>query len=354
MRETITAGTSMFLRNAWYVAAWADEVTEKLLPIEMLADRIVVYRRSSGDVVALEDACPHRKLPLSAGRLIEDQIICGYHGLTFDGTGTCVAAPTSSAIPPKAKVRSYATLEQYGLVWIWMGDADRADPMQLLEIANWGKPGWGVSRGQSMIVDCHYLYLVDNLLDPTHVTWVHPSSFGDNASAAVPIETLTDNLGVTARRWIFDIEPAPFYKKYLKFTGRCDRYQHYEVRYPSNAIIKAVFTPAGSGGKEALHHTDVFLMDSYNFLTPVNAKQTRYFWFQLRNFAPDDEQISRAFSEDVKSAFEEDRLILNAVQTGMDNMVTPNIDLKNDRSSFRFRKTLGQKIMEEWASPGAS
>ncbi len=337
----------MFLRNAWYVAAWADEISAKLFPVEMHAERIVLYRRSSGDVVALEDACPHRKLPLSAGRLINDTIMCGYHGLTFDGTGTCVAAPTSTAIPPKAKVRAYPAVEQYGLVWIWMGDADLADPGQLFKIADWGKPGWGISRGRSMMVDCHYLYMVDNLLDPTHVTWVHPSSFGDSASAAVPIETITDPKGVTARRWIFDIEPAPFYKKYLKFTGRCDRYQHYEVRYPSNAIIKAVFTPAGSGGHDAPHHADTFLMDSYNFLTPVNAKQTRYFWFQRRNFAPDDEQISKAFSEDVKSAFEEDRLILNAVQVGMDNKATPNIDLKNDHASFRFRQMIGKKIRAE-------
>lgn len=343
----------MYLRNAWYVAAWANEVTAKLFPVEMLAERIVLYRRSTGEVAALEDACPHRKLPLSAGRLIDDTIVCGYHGLTFDGAGTCVAAPTSAAIPPKAKVRSYATFEQYGLVWIWMGDADLADPVQLPEVTNWGKPGWGISRGQSMMVDCHYLYLVDNLLDPTHVTWVHPSSFGDNASAAVPVETLAGPLGVTARRWIFDIAPAPFYKKHLKFAGQCDRYQHYEVRYPSNAIIKAVFTPAGSGGNQAPHHADAFLMDSYNFLTPVNTKQTRYFWFQLRNFAPDDEQVSRAFSEDVKSAFEEDRLILNAVQIGMDNMITPNVDLKNDYSSFRFRRTLGKKIEEERLSADA-
>jgi phenylpropionate dioxygenase-like ring-hydroxylating dioxygenase large terminal subunit len=337
----------MFLRNAWYVAAWADEVTEKLMPIEMLAERIVFYRASDGKCVALEDACPHRKLPLSMGRLINDTIVCGYHGLTFDGTGACVDAPTSKAIPPKACVRSYPISERYGLVWIWMGDASQADPEQIPDIANWGKPDWGYNRGQSMIVDCHYLYLVDNLLDPTHVTWVHPSSFGDSSCAAVPVETVSNPDGVTASRWIFDSEPAPFYKKHLKFAGRCDRYQHYEVRYPSNAIIKAIFTPAGNGGNEKPPHDDVFLMDSFNFLTPINAKQTRYFWFQLRNFAPENEAVSKDFSDDVTAAFEEDRLILNAVQIGMDNKITPNIDIKNDLASFRYRRGLSQKIAEE-------
>jgi len=340
----------MFLRNAWYVAAWADEVTQRLLPLEILSERVVLFRASTGGVAALEDACPHRKLPLSMGRLVNDTIMCGYHGLTFDGAGTCVAAPTSAAIPPKAAVRSYPTAERYGLVWIWMGDAARADPDDIFSIPDWGRTDRGVSRGQPMIVDCHYLYLVDNLLDPTHVTWVHPASFGDSSCASVPIKTRSDTDGVTASRWIFDAEPAPFYKKHLKFTGRCDRYQHYEMRYPSHAIIKAIFTPAGCGGDEAPHHDEVFLMDSYNFLTPVNATQTRYFWFQLRNFAPDDATVSQAFADDVKSAFEEDRLILNAVQIGMDNKVTPHIDLKNDLSSLRFRKQLGKMIADEAAA----
>ena len=112
-------------------------------------------------------------------------------------------------------------------------------------------------------------------------------------------------------------------------------------------MIKAVFTPAGTGGSDQPLHADAFCMDSFNFLTPVNAKQMRYFWFQLRNFAPDDEAVSAEFTEDVRHAFEEDRVILNAVQIGMDTSPTPNIDLKNDLASFRFRQTLARMIAAE-------
>jgi vanillate O-demethylase monooxygenase subunit len=149
---------------------------------------------------------------------------------------------------------------------------------------------------------------------------------------------------VTALRWLVDVEPAPFYAKHLKFSGRADRHQHYEMRYPSNAVIKAVFVPAGTGGPGRPLHPDAFLMDSFNFLTPVNARQTRYFWFQLRNFAPDDDAVSREFTDDVRHAFEEDRVILNAVQVGMDSSATPTIDLKNDLASHRFRQTLARMI----------
>lgn len=336
-----------FLKNAWYAASWADEITAALTPLEILGERVVLYRTSDGQCAALEDACPHRMLPLSMGRLVEDTVVCGYHGLTFDAAGACVAAPTSVAIPPKACVRAYPLAERYGLVWIWMGDPVRADPALIVEIPHWGSPGWGYNRGPVMPLDCHYLYVADNLLDPTHVTWVHPGSFADASCAAVPIETTSRPEGVTAARWLLDVEPAPFYAKHLKFPGRADRLQHYEVRYPANAIIKAVFVPAGSGGKGQPLHADAFLMDSFNFITPVNARQSRYFWFQLRNFAANDEAVSRKLTDDVKHAFEEDRMILNAVQIGMDTSSKPTIDLKNDLASHRFRTALARMIAKQ-------
>jgi vanillate O-demethylase monooxygenase subunit len=335
-----------WLRNAWYVAAWADAITDALTPLEILGERVVLFRRADGTPAALEDACPHRKLPLSMGRREGDTLVCGYHGLTFNAAGTCVAAPTQSALP-KACVRAYPLAERYGLVWIWMGDPAEADPAKIIDIPQWGAPDWGTNRGPVMTVDCHYLLVVDNLLDPTHVTWVHPGSFGDASCAAVPIETTSAADGVTASRWLRDTRPAPFYAKFLQFAGRADRYQHYEVRYPSNAVIKAVFVPSGTGGHGSTLHSQAFCMDSFNFLTPVNARQTRYFWFQLRNFAPDDAAVSEEFTEDVKHAFEEDRVILNAVQIGMDTSPTPTIDLKNDLASHRFRQTLARMIVAE-------
>lgn len=339
-----------WLRNAWYVADWADAITDALTPLEILGERVVLYRAGDGHPVALEDACPHRKLPLSLGRREGDTLICGYHGLAFDSAGTCMAAPTQAALP-KAGVKAYPLAERYGLVWIWMGDPAAADPAKIIAIPQWGSPDWGYNRGPMMQVDCHYLYVVDNLLDPTHVTWVHPGSFGDASCAAVPIETTARTDGVTAARWLADTPPAPFYDKFLNFKGNADRYQHYEVRYPSNAVIKAVFVPAGAGGPgvdgDQTSHPDAFCMDSFNFLTPVNTRKTRYFWFQLRNFAPDDASVSEEFTLDVKHAFEEDRVILNAVQIGMDTSPTPTIDLKNDLASFRFRQTLARMIAAE-------
>jgi len=337
----------MFLRNNWYVAAWRNELEDGLNPVELLGDRIVLYRRSDGTPVALEDACPHRKLPLSMGRLEGDRIECGYHGLTFDGAGACTRAPGSPRATAVARVRSYPAEERYGLIWLWMGDPAVADIRKIPPVDHYGDPAWGMNRGQAMTVDCHYLYLTDNLLDPTHVAWVHKTSFGNADCEEEPLDTKVEEIGVTVSRWMFDIEPAPFYARYLKFAGRCDRKQHYEVRYPCNAIIRAIFVPAGTGGEGRPLHEDAFLMDSYNFLTPINEHQTRYFWFQLRNFSPDDENVSNEFSASVRDAFEEDRLILNAVHKGMAEKKTANIDLKSDLGARRFRRGLSTMIGQE-------
>lgn len=74
----------MFLKNAWNVAAWDHEITRDLHQIMVLGEKICVFRSEAGDLVALEYACPHRKLPLSKGRINGDTLECGYHGLTSD------------------------------------------------------------------------------------------------------------------------------------------------------------------------------------------------------------------------------------------------------------------------------
>lgn len=337
----------MFLKNAWYVAAWGHEIDGTLQRLTVLGEHICAYRTSAGEVIALEDACPHRKLPLSMGRIKDDQVECGYHGLTFDCAGRCVWSPGGGRIPSNANVRAYPIHEKYGLVWIWMGNPAIADTSEIFEIENFDNPDWGLNQGAAMALQCNYLYMTDNLLDPTHVAWVHGSSFGQAATRDTPLRVRKTDDGIIVHRWMLDVEPAPFYKKILPFEGRVDRLQHYEVRYPSHALIRAVFTPAGTGGPEGELHPETFIMDSLNFMTPVTERETRYYWFQLRNIRPDDAALSEMMSEDVRQAFEEDRVVLNAVQKGMDDKRSAHIDLPIDGGPLRFRRQLAAMIAQE-------
>jgi vanillate O-demethylase monooxygenase subunit len=337
----------MFLRNAWYVAEWERNIGASPFAITILGENVAIYRGASGHYAALADACPHRKVPLSMGRVQGDDLECGYHGLVFDCSGQCVRAPGSDRPPLGAQVRSYPIEARYGLLWMWMGDPARADPDDIFSAEHWGDPAWGTTEGDDMVVACNYLHITDNLLNPSHVAWVHPGSFAGDGSDETPLQVTIADDGVTTWRWMLDTQPAPFYAPYLQFAGNCDRKQQYEVRYPSNALIKAYISPAGAGGEDKPLHPQTFVMDSFNFLTPVDEATTRYFWFQMRNVAPDDDEVSRRFAASVRGAFEEDKVILQASQRGMAASTTPNINLRTDSGGIRFRRRLDQMIEAE-------
>jgi vanillate O-demethylase monooxygenase subunit len=338
----------MFLRNAWYVAAWEREIGDAPYATTILGEQVAIYRGASGRYVALADACPHRKVPLSMGRVKGDDVECGYHGLVFDCTGSCVRVPGDAKPPVGAQVRSYPIEPRYGLLWIWMGEPQLADPNEIFEAEHWGDPAWGTTAGDDMVFGCNYLLITDNLLDPSHVAWVHPGSFAGDGSDDTPLQVTIADDGVTVWRWMFDTIPAPFYAPYLHFAGNCDRKQQYEMRYPSNALIKAYVSPAGTGGEDKPVHPDAFLMDSFNFLTPVDESHTRYFWFQMRNMPTEDgEEVSRRFAASVRGAFEEDRTILQASQRGIADSTSSNVNLRTDSGGIRFRHRLAQMIDAE-------
>jgi phenylpropionate dioxygenase-like ring-hydroxylating dioxygenase large terminal subunit len=337
----------MFLKNAWYAAAWDRDVTQRLQPVTILGDRIVLYRTLNGDPAALEDACAHRKLPLSMGRLNGDAVICGYHGLTYNPHGDCVRMPGMTRIPSSVRVRSYPIVSRYGLLWIWMGAPALADPSTIFPIAHWEDPAWGRSKGESMTVACNYLYVTDNLLDPSHVAWVHQTSFGNDACEEEPVVTTELSDGVLASRWMRDVEVAPFYADLVSFKGRCDRLQHYELHYPSHALIKAVFVPAGVGPDAHAAHPNAMVMDSYNFMTPIDDGRTMYFWIQVRNFSPQDDAMTNTMDERVAAAFAEDRVILEAVHAGCLRSSSRLVNLATDHAPLLFRRTLAGLIEAE-------
>ena len=338
----------MFLKNSWYVAGWSTDYQNELRAQMLLGERIVFYRQADGKPVALEDACPHRKLPLSQGLLQENRVVCGYHGLTFDCTGACVEAPTQRGnIPKRAVVKSYPVVDRYRLLWIWMGDPKKANPDDIFEIENFDNPEWGYTDGGVLPIECNYLWVVDNLLDPSHVAWVHVTSFAGSGTDDQPLDLEKTEKGVIVSRWIYDQPPSPYYKDLVKFEGNCDRKQHYEMCIPGIALNKSVYTPPGTGGPNKPEVDKTYVNISYNFMTPVDERNTMYIWFQHRNTDPEDKSISEKMNAGARVAFLEDKDILEAVQIGIEDMDTPNIDLGLDAGAKLFRLKLQRLINEE-------
>ena len=337
----------MYLRNSWYVVALSSEIEAKLRAFRILGENIVIYRTERGEPVALEDSCPHRRLPLSKGRLLNGNIECGYHGLQFDRSGQCVAAPTQDRIPPTAIVRSYPIVDRWGLVWIWMGDAGLSDDSLIIDIENYDNADWKITSGDALTCACNYLYVVDNLLDPSHVAWVHLSSFAAPGTDNTPVEITETGNGVFVHRWIYDTKPPPFYAPLVQFEGNCDRLQHYEAQFPCTAINKSIFFPAGKGGPGSSIDEQTYIMISYHFMTPIDANNTRYHWLQHRNTDPDNEEVTVAIASGLKAAFLEDRDVLEAVHTGIANETTRHLNLGLDAASLHFRRKLEILIGQE-------
>ena len=266
-------GSEGFLRESWYVAGRSEDFGRDLKPLVIMGDEIVFFRGENGEPIALEDACPHRKLPLSRGTIEGSNVVCGYHGLTFDCSGECVIAPTQLDNPPRrAAVHSYPVEDRWGFLWIWMGAPEKASRNDIISVPNFDNPNWGKTPKGAMEMACHYLYIIDNLLDPSHVAWVHLTSFAGAGTDSRPLDLEETDDGVIVSRWIDDEPAPPYYQSMLPFGPQCDRKQHYECRLPSTAINMSVYTPAGEGGADKPLSPNAFVNISYNFITPINAR----------------------------------------------------------------------------------
>lgn len=337
------AGSTGYMRDCWYVAGRSEDFDRTLSPLTMLEEQIVIFRDRSGKPVALEDSCPHRKLPLSKGTIEGDHVVCGYHGLTFDCSGECVIAPTQLDNPPRrAAVHSYPAEDKWGFLWLWMGDPKLARKDAIIDIPNFDNPNWGKTARGAMAMDSHYLYIIDNLLDPSHVAWVHLTSFAGAGTDNRPLDLEETEHGVIVSRWIMDEPAPPYYKDMLPFGPSCDRKQHYECRLPAIALNMSVYTPSGEGGPDKPLSKNAFVNISYNFITPIDATSSRYFWFQHRNMHADDTALSARMFEGAKMAFLEDKDVLEHVQIGMANRRGNYLNLALDAGAMRFRSRLAK------------
>lgn len=229
-----------FPRNQWYVAARTDEVDRALLSRWILGDPVVLYRRGAGDPVALVDRCVHRQMPLSMGSLQEDDLTCGYHGLVYGPDGRCKQIPGQANVPSAVRVQSYPLFERWGLVWIWMGDPSLADQSRIPNHEFVRSEGWTTATG-TLHVRGRAQLMNENLLDLSHVPFLHAGSIGSRASAGAPVSALDfDDTSVRVTRKMSNIDCAPFFAKTMQIDGRIDREQMAEFFAPGFHITHTV------------------------------------------------------------------------------------------------------------------
>jgi vanillate O-demethylase monooxygenase subunit len=307
--------TTVFARNQWYVAAYAQEVGEDLLARTICSEPIVLYRTGNGAPVGLADRCVHRRFPLSLSHRDGDRIVCGYHGFTYEPSGACVYVPGQTRVPRTARVPSYPVVEQDSLIWVWIGDADKADPAVIPRAPWLAADGWTTVRGMEPLA-ARYGLLVDNLLDLSHETYLHGGYIGTPEVAETPITTEVDeNAGIVrVSRRMKDVECPPFYARSTGIAGRIDRWQDIEYFPPCLYLLHSRIAPTGvepgpDGDDSRVAHAEIVYA-----ITPETETTTHDFWMVARDFALDDEEVSRFLAESNRTVVMQDVVALNALE----------------------------------------
>ncbi|MEX2455170.1 MAG: aromatic ring-hydroxylating dioxygenase subunit alpha [Rhodospirillaceae bacterium] len=354
----------MFVRNAWYVAAWSKDVGRELLARILLDEYVVLYRREDGRPVVLENRCPHRNLPLSEGRLDGDEIECGYHGLRFDCEGRCVHLPGSPDAPDWARVRRYPVAERHGWVFYWPGDPARADEALIPDYpARNLDEDWVRVQGQTY-VRAGYRLVLDNLLDLSHLTYVHGSTTGNRdlaEKADLAVETEGDSVRVT--RWMENIEPALAFREYGGFEGNIDRWQMSRFLPPAYIDINNGAVDAGVGADRETRNTGQgrwgFVV--YHAMTPETETTTHQFWCVAghRDKVPD--RMSRLFSDQMHGVLNEDLDVYEAQQRAIDldpgavgRDANPRGTIPGDEALLAMRRILRRLYGEEQKAASAA
>ena len=339
----------MFIRNAWYVAAWADEIGETPLARRICNEPVVLFRDQQDRVAALLDMCCHRGAPLHMGKVVEEGLQCGYHGLIFDRSGTCVRVPGQEHILERTQVRSFPVVEQDAFVWIWMGDPAKADPTAIVpypyhnDAKNWPH------RHTMYPIKAAAMLMVDNLMDLTHLGYVHTSTIGGNPATHVEAKMQTERtqLGLKFTRWMLNSLPPPTYVKAVGFQGRIDRCQRFEFIAPGSILQ---WTGAAEAGAYCDEDTSGSPLEFRLFhgLTPETDTSCFYFWSAANGFRQDDPAATEQFFEQVAAAFLEDKTVVEGQQVRLTELgETALVDIATDATRLHMRRTVERLLEDE-------
>jgi len=336
----------MWLRNCWQVAAFSHEVVGGQLFARRICDEpLVLYRSSTGAPIALEDRCAHRAAPLSKGALVGEVLRCGYHGLCYDTTGKCISIPGQDYVPARARVRAFPALEKHRLVWVWMGEAEHADPSTVPDVHWLDDPAWVAAEGYHNVA-ADYRLLNDNLLDLSHETYVHTRTIGHEAVAESPATVKVEEGAVRIDKEMPGCTPPPFYQFLgrLKATDRIDRWQRTVYEPPGFIVIDV-----GVQARENVAGSNRVEGRVINLMTPESSTTTHYFWAFARNFRLDEPGVTEFLRANVGRTFDEDKDMLEGQQRNLGGSAEHvfQLTVKADAGPTQGRRLLASLIEAE-------
>ncbi len=305
-----------------------------------------MYRKQDGTPIALEDRCCHRRAPLSKGKIEGDRIRCGYHGFVYEPTGTCSFIPGQERIPPNARVRTYPLVEKHGWVWIWMGDPALARPEDAPAFYWYDKPGWACSS-ERLPIKGSYQLMVDNLLDLSHLPFLHPGSVGNSGDITSDLhwEKQAPHL-LRGTRLSTNNPPSPRFEK-EGITFLTDKMQVMTYTAPSSISIEVFVTEAGKkpGDPTSRIERQIVILNS---MTPETQNTCHYFWGTGRNYMVEDEELTRNTHRMMQATFDEDKDMIEGQQRIIDlDPNAPQVYVAADAGATQARRMMERLIEEE-------
>ena len=340
----------MFLKNTWYVACQAEEITDKPLGRKICNESMVFYKNAEGKISAVQDFCPHRGAPLSLGRVCNGKLVCGYHGLVMGCDGHTISMP-GHQVRNFEPVKSFAVIERYGFVWVWPGDQTKVDPSSMPVFDWFDNPQWAYGGGLYHI-QCDYRLMIDNLMDLTHETYVHSTSIGQLEIDETPSRTVTEGDRVTTSRFMEGIKAPPFWQMAMRAndlddSATVDRWQICKFTPPSHVLIEVGVALAGKGGYHADPKDKAYSV-VVDFITPETETSIHYFWGMVRQFKPEDKELTARIREGQGKIFSEDLEMLERQQKNL--LANPDRKLKVlsiDAGGVMSRRVLDRLLAAE-------
>ncbi len=333
-----------YITAAWYAAIWSSELQAEPVARKFLGEEVVLYRGEQGQAIALGGVCPHRFASLAKGKLHGDAIGCPYHGLRFGSDGRCVHNP-NGPIPGVARVKSYPIIEHMGMAWIWMGQQP-PDRALLPDVDLLAGDDFAWVHG-TLAVHGNYQLVIDNLLDLTHVEFMHPFLAASQPDEPLRYEAKQEGDRVFAL-YDRDETPTPAMVRAV-WNGAPEAvrlWSHIRWDAPSNLYLENGFAHV-----DPRLSSEALLIPTYHLLTPETATSTHYFWAAGRNMQKDNTAVSEQVRSGIEATFVyEDEPMIADIQQRLgetDLMELRPLLLSLDNAAVRARRIIAKALEQE-------
>jgi len=346
----------IMILNAWYKVGFSGEFKTEELQRHIICEKFLVFwRTAEGEVVAFDDRCCHKRMPISAGRFLEGGLVeCPYHGLAFNSEGKCVKIPSApgAPIPKRARLLSYKVIEQDGVVWVWPGDGEKIGNVRPPATPEFVSPDWEHIIGE-LHINGNSILMIENGLDLTHFYPLHANTIGQAADSVIDFDLTTGETNgcdsVTVTRYADNYPQSEDFADLLTHK-QADSYSIQTMVGPGTLIAGRTFWPAGCREE----NKDPKSLKNFHFLTPIDRKSHKYTYVinmpkgQMSGKDPSKRAIDRA-KEMFKVVFQEDIWAIEKQQE-MSELVDGDyreVLLKSDLALASGRKILDEMYLKE-------